>query len=183
MNVPSDTQGSGAAQPPSIVVGKVVGLYGVRGGLKVLSYTEPRENILEYAPWYLRRGGEWVAVELADSRAHGAGLVVFLRDCADRDVAAQWVPAEIAVKRAQLPTPPEGEFYWADLVGLPVRTAAGIELGKVSSLFETGANDVLVVTGERERMIPYIPGEVILRVRLVRGEVPGEIVVEWDPDF
>lgn len=162
-----------------VVVGKVVALYGVRGGLKVLSYTQPRENILEYAPWYLRRGGEWVAVEVVDSREHGAGLVVFLRDCVDRDVAAQWVPAEIAVTRAQMPAPPEGEYYWADLVGLKVRTAAGIELGTVSHLFETGANDVLVVKGERERLIPFIPREVIVEVSLARGEV----IVEWDPDF
>lgn len=182
MNVPSDSPDSGNTQP-YIVVGKVAALYGVRGGLKVLSYTQPRENILSYAPWYLRRGSEWVAVEVADSRQHGAGLVVFLRGCADRDLAAQWVPAEIAVKREQLPAPPDGEYYWADLVGLPVRTATGVNLGTVSYLFETGANDVLVVKGERERMIPFIPREVILEVRLPRGAVPGEVVVEWDPDF
>lgn len=182
MNIQADTSDTGRARS-YVVVGKSVGLYGVRGGLKVLSYTQPQENILGYAPWYLRRGNEWVAVEVASSRAHGAGFVVFLKDCTDRDAAARWAPAEIAVTREQMPVPPEGEYYWADLIGLQVRTAAGVDLGAVSALFETGANDVLVVKGERERMIPFIPRDVILEIRLARGDVPGEVVVEWDPDF
>ena len=176
--MPSAIPKSGSAEQ-YVVVGKVAGLYGVRGGLKILSYTDPPANLLNYVPWYVRRGSEWIEVNLAQGREHGAGLVVTLQDCTDRDEAAQWLSAEIAVKRDQLPEPKQGEYYWADLIGMQVRTTNGVDLGTISHLFETGANDVLVVKGERERLIPFVPREVVQEVSLARKEV----IVDWDPDF
>lgn len=162
-----------------IVIGKITGVFGVRGGLKVYSYTEPYDNILSYSPWYVSTAGTWVKHVVRDGHAKGKGVVAFLSDCTDRDTAAVLVHGEVAVRRSQLPPTEAGEYYWSDLIGLRVVTVNSVELGQVIQLFETGANDVLVVQGERERMIPYLPRQVVREVNVVRGE----IVVDWDPDF
>ncbi|MBI3774705.1 MAG: ribosome maturation factor RimM [Gammaproteobacteria bacterium] len=162
-----------------VVVGKITGVFGVRGGLKVYSYTEPHANILNYSPWYLITGGARVTREVRNGHAKGKGVVAFLTGCTDRDAAEALVHSEVAVLRSQLPPAEEGEYYWSDLIGLHVVTVNGVALGQVTQLFETGANDVLVVQGERERMIPYLPQQVVRAVDLARGE----IVVDWDPDF
>lgn len=158
-----------------VVLGRVTGLYGVRGWVKVFSETEPRENILRYAPWYV--GDE--LREVAEGRRHGKGLVARLEGCGDRDAAAALIGREIAIRRDQLPPPSPNEFYWADLEGLAVRTLDGQSLGAVSHLFATGANDVLVVRGDRERLLPFVWEQVIHEVdfdaRLIR--------VDWDPEF
>lgn len=162
-----------------IVVGRVSGLHGVRGWIKVYSHTQPRKNILSYSTWYLKRQGKWQAVELQEGRLHGKAILAHLVDIDDRDLAATLVGSDIAIRREQLSDTAEDEYYWADLIGLEVVTETGIELGKVDSLFETGANDVLVILGERERLIPFIPQQVILEVNLSEGRM----VVDWDPEF
>jgi 16S rRNA processing protein RimM len=169
-----------AANEKLVVVGSIVGLYGVRGWVRVMSHTQPRENILQYGHWHLRQGADWRPVEVAAGQSHGKGLVVSLRECSDRDQARSLIGADIAVPRAELPAPAEGEYYWADLMGLRVETTEGQPLGKVDHLLETGANDVLVVQGEdRERLIPFLPEQVIKRVDLGAGVIE----VDWDPDF
>lgn len=162
-----------------VILGRVSGLYGVKGWVKVFSHTDPRSNILRYSPWLLRRGGRWHEVELRGGRRQGKGIVAQLAGCDDRDAAAEWQGAEIAVRRGQLPPAEADEYYWADLIGLRVETAEGVDLGVVDHLVETGANDVLVVRGERERLLPFTPGDVVREVDLESGRIR----VEWDPDF
>jgi 16S rRNA processing protein RimM len=149
----------------------------VRGWVKVFSDTRPRENILNYSPWLVMRQGEWKEMALVEGRTHGPGVIARLEGYSDRDQAQTLVGAEIAVRRQQLPPTRAGEHYWADLEGLRVVNLQGIELGTVSHLFETGANDVLVVMGERERLLPYtrhVIREVDLKARVLR--------VDWDPE-
>ena len=167
------------AQEEYVVMGRIAGLYGVRGWVKVLSETEPRDNILGYSPWYLKLSGKWVQMEPAEGRIHGKGLVTRIDGYTDRDAAVHLVGAEIAVHRDQLPAAGKGEYYWSDLIGLKVVNAAGVELGQVDHLLETGANDVLVVKGERERLIPYTPGQAVVKVDLEAAL----LTVEWDADF
>lgn len=162
-----------------VIVGRISSLYGVRGWMKIYSYTDPRENILRYDPWQMRIAGEWRAFEVAEGRRQGKGVVVRLADCRDRDSAHRFLGAEIAIRRQQLPVAQAGGYYWADLVGLAVVTREGIVLGVVDHLLETGANDVLVVAGERERLIPYLPGTVVQEVDLERDVIR----VDWDPEF
>lgn len=162
-----------------IVVGRISGLYGVRGWVKVYSHTEPRSNILSYTTWYLKGKGEWLERELLEGRPHGKGIIAHLAGLDDRDSAAALLGADIAIRREQLADTAAGEYYWADLIGLRVVTSEGVELGTVDSLLETGANDVLVVKDERERLIPYIPDEVVTEVNLD----DGMIIVNWDPEF
>jgi 16S rRNA processing protein RimM len=162
-----------------VVLGRVSGVYGVRGWVKLVSDTEPREGILHYSPWYLSEGVGWRPLRPVESRPHGKGLIARLERCADRDQAAALVGSEIAVRREQLPALEPDDYYWSDLEGLRVENREGRDLGRVSHLFETGANDVLVVVGERERLIPYLWGQVVLRVDLATGSM----VVDWDADF
>lgn len=161
-----------------VTMGRITGAFGVRGWVRVASNTEPLTNILDYRPWRLRVGGEWVTHTVVEGRTHGQGLVVKLDGFNDREAAAGLSGAEIAVSRSAMPGPGAREFYWADLVGAEVVTRGGVALGKVDHLMATGANDVLVVLGERERLIPFIEGQVVLEVDLDAKR----ITVDWDPD-
>lgn len=163
-----------------ILLGKVVGVFGVRGWVKLLSHTEPRRALFDYLPWTLRhRGVDRDIVEI-EGREQGRGLVAHLRDVDTREMAEALIGAEIWIDRSALPKPRKGEYYWVDLENLAVQTVSGQALGRVSHVIATGANDVLaVVDGERERLIPFVPDDVIKRVDLDAGL----IVVDWDPDF
>lgn len=160
-----------------LIVGRITRLYGVRGWVRVFSETVPRDNILGYSPW--RLGPDRQERKVAEARPHGQGLVARLEGCQDRDQAAVWVGQTIAVARAQLPPPRPDEFYWADLEGLRVETREGRSLGEVERLFATAGNDVLVVRGERERLIPFLWETVVREVDFARACIQ----VDWDPDF
>jgi 16S rRNA processing protein RimM len=162
-----------------VVLGRISGLFGVRGWVKVYSYTDPREGILDYSPWYVKRSTGWEPHELSSGHRQGKGVVARLEGYADRDQAADLINREVAVKREQLADLPENEFYWNDLQGLRVINLEGVELGVISHLFDTGANAVIVVQGERERLIPYTWGEAVRDVDLDAGIM----TVDWDPDF
>ncbi|WP_455222843.1 ribosome maturation factor RimM [Kaarinaea lacus] len=168
--------------PQFVVVGKISSAFGVKGWLKINSFTEPVTNILQFKPWYLQTRQThqpWKSVKVIEGRAHGKQVVVQLEGVNDRNQAELMRGLDIAVKRDQLPETHDNEFYWVDLEGLKVVNQEGIELGVVESLMETGANDVLVVRGEKERLIPYVMNEYILEVDLDAGT----IIVDWDPDF
>lgn len=166
-------------QSELVVVGRISGLYGVRGWIKIYSHTEPRENILSYSPWYLQRKGQWERWEPVQGKRHGKAVIAQLSGCDDRDLAAQLLDSTIAIQRDQLPQSAEGEYYWAELIGLQVRTVEGVNLGRVDHLLETGANDVLVVVGDRERLIPFVEGQYVKQVDLEQGT----LLVDWDPEF
>lgn len=161
-----------------IAVGRIAGLYGVRGWVKVYSYTRPRENILRYSPWQLKVAGQWRTVAVLEGRVHGKTLVARLEGCEDRDSAASLLDCEIAVQRTQLPEPEPGDYYWSDLIGLRAVTRDGQPLGTVSGLLETGSADVLVVQGEHEHLIPYVPEVYVIKVDLEAGV----ITLDWHPE-
>lgn len=169
--------GAGPSQP--VVLGRIVGLYGVRGWVRVHSWTRPPGNILDFPVWFVGRDGNWQERPVLDAREQGRSLVALLQGYDDREVARELLQADIAVPRSDLPATEEDEYYWADLFGLTVETAAGVGLGRVERLMETGANDVLVVRGDRERLIPFVVGDYVLDVDLERGIIR----VDWDPDF
>jgi 16S rRNA processing protein RimM len=160
-----------------IVVGRIAGVYGVRGWLKVISDTDPPDGILSYRPWLL--GGGSTTWMVREGKRHGKGLVVCLEGCDDRDRAATLVGQEIAVVRDQLAPPSSDEPYWVDLEGLSVVNIEGVELGVIDHLFATGANDVIVVTGERERLLPFVWDDVVKDVDFEQRRM----LVDWDPSF
>jgi 16S rRNA processing protein RimM len=158
-----------------IVLGRINGVFGTRGWLKVYSYTRPREDILTYPTWQLYDNHAWRPFDLIDHRRQGAGIVVCLNGVRDRDDAIALVGTEIGVDRGALPKAAAGEFYWAELIGLEVFNQSGIPLGTVTGLLETAANDVLVVGGSRERLIPYVKDHTVVTVDLQRGRM----IVDW----
>lgn len=162
-----------------VILGRISGLYGVRGWVKIFSYTDPRENILNYKPWYIRRGSHWQKIKLNEGKRHGKGVVARLDDCQDRDIAAAWMDSEIAIHRDQLPKTATDEYYWRDLIGLQVTTLDGFSLGVVDNLLATGANDVLVIKGDKEYLVPFVQGQFVIEIDLA----VGSMIVDWDPDF
>jgi len=160
-----------------VPLGYVSGVHGIQGWIKIHSWTSPREAILDYVPWLL--GEERQPVEIADGRAQGKTIVARLPGVDDRDQAQAWVGKEISVLRKQLPAAEGDHWYWADLVGLEVITTDGVRLGRIDKMMETGANDVMVVAGEKEVLVPFVPGTYVKRVDLDGGTVE----VDWQPDY
>jgi len=162
-----------------LTVGKIASPYGVRGWVHVVSYTDPISNILNYVPWFIGAKEHWQQYEIEQGRPHGKGIVVKFPSFTDRDQVAKLTGAYIAVKKALLPPADKDEFYWFDLVGLEAVTLKGHKLGIVDSILETGANDVLVIKGDREYLIPYVKKEFVKEVNLKKGV----IIVDWDWDL
>ncbi|WP_404851952.1 ribosome maturation factor RimM [Colwellia sp. MB02u-9] len=169
-----------------VTLGKVGAVYGIKGWLKIHSFTDDQEAILDYFPWSLKLGDKIQSVDITDWRKHNNGLVVKVAGIDDRDVAQKLVGSEIFVSEEALSDLPEGEFYWRDLIGMAVVTDKGYDLGRVSDIMETGANDVLVVKanlkdgyGKKERLIPYLMDQVILSI----SAEDKQICVDWDPGF
>ena len=162
-----------------ISVGKISGVFGVKGWVKVFSFTDIRENILNYSPWLLKKDSETRSVNVIDGKLQGKAVVAQLDGVNDRDQAASFMGWDIFITPDQLPKVAKDEYYWSDLIGLSVETNQGVQLGIVDSLLETGANDVVIVKGERERVIPFLQGQTITSIDLDAGRM----VVDWDPDF
>lgn len=169
-------------------VGRISAVFGVKGWVKVQSFTEPAENLFDYAPWWLKTAHGVKTVEIDEAKPHGKGFVAHLKGVDDRDLAASYAGLTIAVERNLLPELEAGEFYWHQLQGLSVisRFESGeYRLGRVARLLETGANDVLVVAAdadsvdERERLIPYVPEQYVVDIDLAAGTM----IVDWDPEF
>ncbi|HET7312824.1 ribosome maturation factor RimM [Salinisphaera sp.] len=175
---------AGTAPQRHVVLGRVHGLFGVRGWVKVYSYTRPAEAILGYERWWIGNAGERRDYRVLEARVQGKTLVARLADAddeplPDRDAALELLDLDIAVERGDLPEPEPGEYYWFDLIGLNVVTVDGHDLGRVTAMMETGANDVLVVRGDRERLIPLVIEQFVTAVDLEGGTIH----VDWDPDF
>ena len=161
-----------------VIMGHVSAPFGVRGWVKIRPYTEMLDSLLDYPVWWLGKGDAWREYSVLEADVHGKGLIARLEGCNGRDSAEALKGNQIALPREQLPDVEDNEYYWSDLIGLNVVNLQGVDLGKVSELLETGTNDVLVVKGERERLIPFVD-HFILDVDLVKGSVR----VDWDADF
>ena len=161
-----------------VVMGRIAAPFGVLGWVKVQPFTEKIDGLLGFPVWHLGRGEQWREVKVLEADVHGKSLVAKLQGCNDRDAAAALKSLEIAVPREDLPEAAENEYYWADLIGLEVVNAQGEVLGIVADVLETGANDVLVVEGKRERLIPFI-AQVVLKVDLA----VRRINVDWGADY
>jgi 16S rRNA processing protein RimM len=160
-------------------LGEITGVHGLKGWVKVHSFTEPRTNLIDYPVWLLElpEGRATIAVE--SGRESGKRLIAKLEGVDTPEAAAELAGVGILVPRSSLPPPDPGEYYWADLEGLAVKGADGKVLGRVERLIGTGANDVLVLEGPEQHMIPFVMGQVVERVDLDAGE----IIVNWNSDF
>ncbi|HLB42654.1 MAG TPA: ribosome maturation factor RimM [Gammaproteobacteria bacterium] len=159
-----------------IVIGRIGSIYGVQGWIKINSYAAFGANILDYMPWYLEDQNNWHRMEVENKKINGHRIIVKLSNIHTPEEARLLTGKNIAISRSQLPTLKSNEYYWSDLEALTVVHANGTIVGKVAYLIETGSNDVLVVKGDKEYAIPYLPNKVIKKVDLVKGQ----IIVDWD---
>jgi 16S rRNA processing protein RimM len=164
--------------PEPVVLGRIVGLFGVRGWVKVFSYTKPREAVLGYKGLQLGRDGAWQPTEVAEGQRHGKSVIARLTGVDDRDQAAALVGSEIGVNRDGLPEPEDGHYYWSDLIGLKVVHRDGSTLGTIDEMLETGTHDVMVLKGEKERLVPFVHDKIVLDVDLNEKL----ITVDWEWD-
>lgn len=158
-----------------IIVGRIIGIYGIKGWVKIMSYTRPRENILGYNPWLIRRQGDWQEIPLRAGRLHGKGIIAAFEDMTEKETVRPLLDADIAVYRSQLRPLEAEEYYWHDLLGAEVVNQQGTNLGKVVEILETGANDVLVVEGKDRHLIPYVREHYVLEIDLERNLIR----VDW----
>ncbi len=168
-----------------IILGEISGVHGIKGWVKVFSHTSPREKIIEYKQWFIKRRDDgWKPLTVVDGKKQGKNIIALLEDTRFRDQAEAFVGSKIAIHRNQLKELAKGEYYWMDLIGLSVETTEGVKLGEIDWLFDTGSNDVFVVkdtdgTEIKERMLPYIMGDVIQSIDLDESLM----IVDWDPEF
>lgn len=168
-----------------IRLGSITGGHGIKGGIKVFSYTDPVEAIFDYSPWILRKGQTEKRVVIENGQVQGKRLIVRIEGVDSRDLADELAGFEIHVDRQVLPDLEEGTYYWFQLVGFKVSNQQGDLLGVVADFLETGANDVIVVQSteesvdSKERLIPYVEGDIVLKV----DHDNGEIVVDWNTDY
>jgi 16S rRNA processing protein RimM len=167
-----------------VTLGRIAGVFGVRGWVKVQSYTRPVENLLEYPRWWIQAPQPYRA-RVLEGRLQGSGIVAQLGNAAgeplaDRDAALALVGADVQIERSELPAAPAGSYYWADLIGLEVAGSSGEPLGRVTGLLENGAQDVLVVQdGERQRLIPFVHGAIIRSVDMQSRRIEADWAAEY----
>ena len=159
-------------------MGRIAAPFGVQGWIRVRPATAAVRSLLDYPQWWVGGEGDWQPRGVAEAKVQGRAVIARLEGCGDRESAAELRGREVAVPRAALPRTRENEYYWADLIGLNVVNAQAQDLGLVTQILQTGANDVLLVQGGRERLIPFI-AQVIREV----DQDAGVIRVDWGSDY
>lgn len=176
-----DEQAATAVKGPAerwVVLGKIGGAFGVQGWVRITSYTDPPDNILDYDCWHLRRAGQWAAVEVEDGRMTAKGVQAKLAGIESPEAARGYTGLEIGVLRSELPPTAPGEYYWSDLEGLAALTPGGQSLGRVDHFRTTPGGDVAVIRGAKEHWIPFV------KDRIVKVDLDaGCIVFDWDLDW
>lgn len=159
-------------------MGRIAAPFGVKGWVKVQPYSEDPSALMDFESWRVGRGEQHTHYTVEAVQDHGTALVAKLGGIDDRDAAYALRGQEVAVAKRDLPPPEENAFYWSDLIGLTVINREGVELGKVASLMETGAHDVLVVKGQREHLIPFVAAFVG-----IVDQDEGTVEVDWGEDW
>jgi len=167
------------------VLGKISTAFGIKGWVKVYSYTQPMTNILEYPVWHIRKDGRWQEFKVLQGKPQGKGLVASLQGISDRDLALSLHQCEVGVPEDALPELEEDEHYWFQLIGLKVVNTEGVTLGQVKELFDSGGGNQVMATqpcegsvDQKQRLLPFVD-QYVLEVDLDSGLIQ----VDWDPDF
>lgn len=167
------------AQDHWVVLGRFGRAHGIKGAISVISFTAPRENILDYPEWYIKQQGQWRLIRRTQDEITDKHLLTRVVGFEEREEVAKLTNLEIAVPKATLPELGVGEYYWHELIGMTVIHQNGTVFGKVHELIETGSNDVLIVQGDQRYLIPYLVGDVVLAV----DKEEKQITVNWDLDY
>ena len=164
----------------TLVIGRIGGVYGVKGWLKIFSFTRPSKNIFSYSPWILEIDDIFHEINCEEFRKNGENYVVKILGVNNPEDASRYTNCDIAITEEQLPRLNDGEYYWRDLIAIKVINQNGDLLGKVSEIIETGANDVFVITnknkGQHKILIPYVMGLFIRDIDLTTQTMN----VDWE---
>jgi len=159
-----------------VILGKVIGHFGVQGWVKIFSYTKPKQAILEYKQMELKEKNQWKSIEIEEGKMHGKNVLIKIRSIENRQIAEQVLGKYLGVPREDFPELPEGHYYWTDLEGMEVHNLTGNKIGIISYMLETGANDVMVIENDDEILIPFLMDRVVKKVDFKLNK----IVVDWD---
>ncbi len=163
----------------TVLVGRILGPWGVQGWVGVYSWTDPPEALFDYHPWLV--GEDQRPVELNEWRRSGKRLLASLTGIETPERAAEFTGLDLRVERALLPPPEPGHYYWHDLIGLEVVNLQDFRWGRIRRMLPTGAHDVMEVSGEARAsvLIPFAQPEVVREVDLEAGRVR----VDWPEDW
>jgi 16S rRNA processing protein RimM len=162
-----------------VILGRFGKPHGIKGFISIHAFTDPRENLLDYKELYAPFDKEWRVIELYSFEVHPKIIIAKVQGFADRTAVEALTNKDIAAPKDALPALEPGEYYWHQLIGMQVTNQQGLPLGKVTEILATGSNDVLVVEGERQHLIPYVMGSCIQEV----NKQKQCIIVDWDADF
>lgn len=162
-----------------VIIGRFGRPHGIKGFVTITSFTEPRDNLIHYTDWHAYVRFQWLPLKVSQLEVRNKSIIAKIEGYDDREAVGQLTNVDIAIKSAQLPVLEAGEYYWSQLIGMQVVDEQGASLGKVEEMLSTGANDVLVVVGEKRHLIPYLPGRSIIEI----NDSQRTITVDWDKDF
>ena len=162
----------------AVCVGHILGARGVKGEVRVFSNTEPRENIVKYSPWLVEIDGKIETIEVK-GRLQGKNVIAKLAGFENREQTATIIGGKIYILPEQLPALGNSEYYWSDLIGMAVYSLQAESLGAIVSMMETGANDVMVVKGDKERLIPFVLNDIVREIDLANAKM----IVDWQADY
>lgn len=162
-----------------IVIGRFGRPHGVKGFVTVHSFTEPRDNILRYTDWHAFLNNKWQPIKLLTVETQSKAIIAQVEGYPERELVARLTNIEIGIQQEQLAPLKPGEYYWHQLIGMQVVNQKGDSFGVVTEILPTGANDVLVIQGEKRHLIPYLPDQFILSI----DDQQRQITVDWDVDF
>lgn len=159
-----------------VILGRLGRPQGLKGFIRVISFTEPESNILDYLPWHIQKKDHWIPLQVDNFQVQNKTILVKIEDYTEREAVAELTNCNIGVLREQLPNLLAGEFYWHELQNMTVQNKEGIVLGQVTQIMPTGTHEVLVIEGKKHHLIPYVPEIYILEV----DPVQRQIIVDWD---
>lgn len=153
-----------------ILIAKIQAHQGLNGWLKVYSYSETKEKLSNYNYFFLLKDDHYICLEVEKFLIEKTVKLKF-KNFNNREDTKEFIGQNLYIEDSQLETLNSGEFYWKDLIGLDVYLNNSSKIGIVSDIIETGSNDVLVVKGKKEYLIPYIFGESIKEIKLEEKKI------------
>ncbi len=153
-----------------ILIAKIQAHQGLNGWLKIYSYSETEEKFSNYTHFFVLNNRNYDQLDIEDIKIDKSIKIKF-RSINSREDAERFIDKSLYIEADQLEKLNDNEYYWKDLIGLDVYIEEGEKIGVISDIIETGSNDVLVIQGEKELLVPYIYGQSIKNVFLNDNKV------------
>ncbi|QCI24450.1 ribosome maturation factor RimM [Buchnera aphidicola (Muscaphis stroyani)] len=166
----------------SLIVGKVGKSYGILGWITIFSFTEKKEKIFDYLPWFFLKDNKWIQIYLKNWKKYNKNFIILIKNIYDRSTVMQFTNSDIIIDKNQLPFLKKNEYYWYDIINYQVINTNQIYLGQVTDLLRTKYNDILIVKNKKNKnnhqntLIPFIEKKIIKKIDLSKKI----IIVIWN---